>query len=92
MARMLCKALLQRPVLTREDFVKLIAGQIAEDRRRRIRTERPFSLEQFTPALQLAISEGLMVETEGGFRLTREGEELARHSRAGRTHTRGRIV
>ena len=92
MARMLCKALLQKPVLMRSDLLNLMADQIAEDRRRRVKNERTFSMEEFEPALQLAISKRWLVETEGGFRLTREGDDLARRSRAGRTHTRGRIV
>ncbi len=92
MARMLCKALLQKPALRRADLLNLMADQIAEDRRRRVKNERAFSLEQVEPALQLSISKGWLVETEGDFRLTREGNDLARRSRAGRTHTRGRIV
>jgi hypothetical protein len=92
MARMLCKALLQQPVLTRAHFLDLMTNQIAEDRRRRVRNERSFSTEEFEPALQLAVSAGWLVETEAGFRLTPKGEDLARHSRAGRTHNRGRVV
>ena len=92
MTRMLCKALLQRPVLMRADLLNLMADHIAEDRRRRVQNERAFSMEEFEPALQVAISKGWLVETEDGFRLTREGEDLARHSRAGRTHARRRIV
>jgi len=93
LARTLCKALLQHPVMTRADFLDLMTSQIAEDRRRRIKNERAFSMEEFEPALQLAASQGWLVETEGGFRLTPKGEELARHSRAGRrAHNRGRLV
>lgn len=89
---MLCKALLKRPALTRADFLDLMSSQIADDRRRRVKGERAFSMEEVEPALQFAVSKGWLVETEGGFRLTREGEDLARHSRAGRTHNRSRIT
>jgi len=84
---MFCKALLERPELTRGDFLDLITEQIAVDRRRRVR-ERAFSMEQFEPALEIAVSNGWLVEADGGFRLTREGADMARHTRAGRTHTR----
>ncbi len=89
MARMLCKALLQQPVLTRAHLLSLMTNQIAEDQRRRVRNERAFSMEEFEPALQLAVSKGWLVETEAGFRLTSKGQGFARHSRAGRTHNRG---
>ena len=92
MARMLCKALLEQPVLTRADFLDLMTSQIAEDRRRRGKNERAFSMEEFEPALHLAVSQGWLVEAEGGFRLTPEGKDLARRSRAGRTHSRSRIM
>jgi hypothetical protein len=92
MARMLCKALLEHAVLTRADFLDLMMGQIAEDRRRRIKNERAFSMEEFEPALEVAVSQGWLVKAEGGFRLTPEGEDLARRSRAGRTHSRSRIM
>ena len=92
MARMLCKALLQQPVLTRADFLDLMTSQIAEDRRRRGKNERAFSMEEFEPALQLAVSQGWLVETEAGFRLSEKGMHLARHSRAGRTQNRGRLI
>jgi hypothetical protein len=92
MARMLCKALLQQPVLTRAHLLSLMTNQTAEDQRRRVRNERAFSMEEFEPALQLAVSTGWLVETEAAFRLTLNGEDLARHSRAGRTHNRGRIL
>ena len=81
MARMLRKALLRKPALRRADLLNLMADQIAEDRRRRVKNERAFSLEQVEPALQLSISKGWLVETEGDFRLTREGNDLARRSR-----------
>jgi hypothetical protein len=89
---MLCKALLQRPVLTRADFLYLMTNQIAEDRRRRGKNERAFSMEEIEPALHLAVSQGWLIETDAGFWLSENGMNLARHSRTGRTHNRGRLI
>ena len=81
---MICKALLRQPALQRAALLDRFAPEIAAEKRRRIKSERALSLDDFEPALELATFNGWLAEVDGALRLTAQGEDLARRSRTGR--------
>lgn len=86
MVRLVCKALLERP-LQREEFLARMSRVLAADRRGRRTPSYWLKMADVDPAVELAASKGWVVVSDGNLRLTTGGENVARHSRVGRRRT-----
>jgi hypothetical protein len=88
LAKLLCKALHERPAMTREELAQAVVQQSRLARSDRARRRLEEQVAEFEPALQLAVANGWLVAASGAFELTELGATCARRSRAGRRRAR----
>lgn len=92
MARRICKLLMDQRGLTPSELRALIAQEISAYKRAGERGRSVPRIEDFDPALELAVVSGWLSEQEGKLLLTAEGEALALRSRSTRRVSRFRQI